>query len=81
MTAEAFLNMVIVVFCRDEIRGDAAIYQSFIRANIPQRLQLLSKYCYGFKHAVDLASESYRAFMCVMNKRNFVLHGNIDSIR
>jgi hypothetical protein len=42
---------------------------------------LLSKYCYGFKHAVDLASESYRAFMCVMNKRNFVLHGNIDSIR
>ena len=70
LMAEAFLNMLIVAFCKDEIRDDAATYQSFIRAKVPQRVQLLTEYCYGFEHTVDPTSEAYRAFMRVMNKRN-----------
>jgi hypothetical protein len=76
--AEAYINMIILIFCKDEIRKDTEQYQTFLRANVPSRLALLSKNCDGLARAVDKTTEAYAAFMRVVNKRNFALHGNVD---
>ncbi|UVO38017.1 hypothetical protein KUL72_06420 [Bradyrhizobium arachidis] len=77
---EAFINMVILVFCKDAIRLDNDLYQTFIRASIPERLRLLSEHCGGFERPIDTSTEAYATFMRVVNKRNFALHGNVDPV-
>ncbi|WP_205932319.1 hypothetical protein, partial [Rhizobium leguminosarum] len=79
--AEAFINMVVLMFCKDAIRDDSIQYQAFIRAKIPQRLELLTKNCHGFVRHIDMATNAYRDFMRVIDKRNFALHGNVDPLR
>jgi hypothetical protein len=79
--AEAFINMVILTFCKPEIRADKKQYDEFLRAKIPQRLELLSKNCWGFIRDIDKSTEEYGNFMRVFDKRNFVIHGNVDPIR
>jgi hypothetical protein len=46
--AEAFLNMLIVTFCKAAIRNDRQAYADFVRAKIPARIDLLSQNCDGF---------------------------------
>jgi len=79
--AEAFINMTILIFCRDAIRDDEVSYQAFIRAKIPERLALLSENCNGFARPIDTRTEAYANFMRVIDKRNFALHGNVDPVR
>ncbi|RWG90559.1 hypothetical protein [Mesorhizobium sp.] len=79
--AEAFINMIILMFTRDAVRNDAAAYQAFVRAKVPDRLAMLSQNCDGFARHIDKGTEAYARFMRVMDKRNFALHGNVDPIR
>jgi hypothetical protein len=79
--AEAFINMVILVFCKDEVRNDPVRYEAFIRATIPERLALFSENCDGFIGEIDQTSAEYGAFKRVMDKRNFAIHGNVDPVR
>jgi hypothetical protein len=78
--AEAYINMIILMFCRDKIRKDAEQYQMFLREKVPRRLALLSQYCYGFTRAIDTTTDAYANFMRVIDKRNFALHGNVDPV-
>lgn len=78
--AEAYINMIILMFCRDKIRKDAEQYQMFLREKVPRRLALLSQYCYGFTRAIDTKTDAYANFMRVIDKRNFALHGNVDPV-
>lgn len=79
--AEAFINMIILILCKDEIRDDEKEYQEFVRAKIPDRLQLLSKNCFGFTESVNFSTESYAKFMRMIDKRNYTLHGNVDPLK
>lgn len=79
--AEAFINMVILMFCKDEVRNDPAVYEAFIRSTIPERIAALSDNCYGFRSPIDQTSTIYRDFKRVMDKRNFAIHGNMDPVR
>lgn len=79
--AEAFINMIILIFSKDSIRNDQETYQAFIRTKIPQRLELLHKNCFGFAHGIDTRTKSYANFMRVIDKRNFALHGNVDPVK
>jgi hypothetical protein len=79
--AEAYLNMVIITFCNDAIRNDRTQYEMFVRAKIPERIDLLTQYCSGFVQKIDTKGTIYGDFMRVMNLRNFSLHGNVDPIR
>jgi hypothetical protein len=76
--AEAFINMTILMFCKNAVRDDETSYQAFIRAKIPERLTLLSQNCVGFAREIDRGTEAYANFMRVIDKRNFALHGNVD---
>lgn len=79
--AESFINMIILILCKDKIRNDGRKYQDFVRAKIPERLRLLSENCDGFARQVDASSESYANFMRVIDKRNYILHGNVDPLK
>jgi hypothetical protein len=79
--AEAFINMFILIFCRDEVRAKADRYDAFVRDKIPERLAALSSNCFGMHSGIDRRTEAYRAFLQVMNKRNFSTHGNVDPVR
>jgi hypothetical protein len=79
--AEAFINMIILVFCKDSIRDNHARYQAFVRAKIPERLRTLRENCFGFCRDIKRESELYANFMRVIDKRNFALHGNVDPMR
>jgi len=79
--AEAFINMLILTFCKDTIREDKASFDQFVRAKIPERLDLLYEHCDGFICPIDTKTEAYRDFMRVMNSRNFAIHGNVDPVR
>lgn len=79
--AEAYINMLILTFCRSQIRDDNALYENFLRTKFPERLYLLSENCDGFRKAVDKTVPGLADFMRIMNRRNFSLHGNVDPMR
>ncbi|PIB95216.1 hypothetical protein CSW60_21915 [Caulobacter sp. X] len=79
--AEAFINMVILVLCRPEVRTDKRRYDAFIREQIDLKIADLSYKCRGFATAVDMKSDVAKAFKRVMDKRNNSIHGNIDPVR
>lgn len=79
--AEAYINMLILVFCRNEVRDDPERYEQAIRAKIPDRIGSLHAICDGFERAVDKSTETYASFMRTIAKRNFSLHGNVDPMR
>lgn len=76
--AEAFINFIIFVLSRDEIKFDNRLYQDFIRKEIDVRVKLLHINCKGFEKAIDANHELYKDFHSLMNERNDLLHGNID---
>jgi hypothetical protein len=78
---EAYINMLILTFCKNSIRDDETAYNSFLKSNIPARLELLSINCDGFSKAADRTVHGYGDFMTIINRRNFALHGNVDPIR
>lgn len=79
--AEAYVNMLILTFCRSAICDNVTAYNSFLRTNIPERLELLNVNCDGFSKAVDKSVPGYGDFMSIINRRSFALHGNVDPIR
>ena len=79
--AEAFLNMMILTFCKPEVRNDLSRYEAFVREKIPQKLEQLPANCIGFTRVIDPSNDNYKNFLRVMNARNFNIHGNIDPVR
>ena len=75
--AEAFLNLLIFILCKPDIKQNERIYQDFIRSNIDIKAQLLHINCIGFKQAVDWASDPCSNYNTLVNDRNDLLHGNL----
>jgi hypothetical protein len=73
--------MMILTFCKPAIRSDKAKYEAFLREKIPQGLEQLSMNCVGFARPGDPNTDAYKAFLRVMNGRNFAIHGNVDPVR
>lgn len=78
--AEAFINMVIMTLCNDDIRRDAKRFNAFIRTHIHTKVFNLSSNCRGFVRSIDNNSPFYAEFKRVMDRRNHAVHGNIDPI-
>jgi hypothetical protein len=76
--AEAFINLVIFVLTRKDIKDDNRLYQDFLRKEIDIRVKLLHINCEGFERAIDTTDRQYKDFHSLMNERNDLLHGNID---
>ena len=76
--AETFINMVILILCKPEIRNNTRQLEAFVRGHIDTKLFDLSYKCVGFQRAIDPHSEVYKNFKRVMDKRNNAIHGNRD---
>ena len=79
--AEAFINMIILILCKQEIRRNKRQFDEFIRAQIDVKLFDLSYKCEGFAKSIDQTSEDFKAFKRIMDKRNNAIHGNCDPER
>lgn len=79
--AEAFINMTILMLCKPEIRENNRQFEVFIRSQIDAKIFDLPYKCTGFLSGIDPASPAFVNFKRVMDKRNHVIHGNIDPER
>ena len=76
--AEAFINMLILILCKQEVRRNERQFNAFIRANIDVKLFDLHLKCEGFARGIDVNSTVYKKFKQVMDKRNDIIHGNAN---
>ncbi|WP_042141319.1 hypothetical protein [Pseudomonas parafulva] len=76
--AETFLNLLIFVLAKKDIRDNESKYRAFVSDTITGRLNLLHTNCIGFDKPVDHAHEACRNFYQLMADRNDLLHGNFN---
>lgn len=81
--AESFINLLLYILMKPEIRKNERLRESAVRQPIDIRIISLSNNCFGFKHQIDFSNEVCRRFHTLMNERNDLLHGNvaIDKLR
>ncbi len=75
---EAAINLVMLLLARPEVKGDRRLYEDFTRRNIDVRVKSLHLCCIGFARPIDGSEEPFKDFLRLMNRRNDVLHGNVD---
>jgi hypothetical protein len=76
--AETFINMLILILCKQEVRRNERQFSAFIRANIDVKLFDLHLKCEGFTRGIDANSPAYKKVKQVMDKRNDIIHGNAN---
>ncbi|HDT1128044.1 hypothetical protein [Morganella morganii] len=76
--AESFVNLLLFVLCRSDIKSNDRLFNNTIRQQIDIRIQSLHVNCIGFNSAIDYSSEECRKFHTLMNERNDLLHGNVE---
>lgn len=74
--AESFINLIIFVLCRPDIKGNSRLYENFVRSNIDVKIQSLHINCIGFASEVDWSSSVCAQYNSIVNERNDLLHGN-----
>lgn len=75
--AESFINFLIFVLCRPDIKNNDRLFDAFVRSNIDVRVQSLHINCIGFTQPVDWKHEACQNYNSIVNGRNDLLHGNI----
>jgi hypothetical protein len=78
---ESFVNLVIFLFAKPDVKSNSRLYQDLIRKEIDVRLAALHLHCDGFRTPIDPTSGPVKDFLAVMNSRNDFLHGNVDPMR
>lgn len=76
--AEAFVNLVIFVQARKDIKDDPRLYDNLIRQPIDIRIKSLHINCLGFERPIDYTHSACKNFHTLVNERNDLLHGNIS---
>ncbi len=77
VAAEMFVNLIIFNLFRSEGQPKDA-KNEFKRAPIIERVEKLADKCDGFAVRPNKNSEEIRGFLALMNRRNDLLHGNIN---
>ncbi len=75
---EAFINLLILVLRKEEIKKDKRLYDDLLRRQIDIRVKSLHLYCNSFLKPVNSEDQRFKDFHTLMNQRNDFLHGNID---
>lgn len=76
--AETFVNLILYLLCKPEIKDNDRLFQATIRNQIDIRVQSFNINCIGFEKKVDFSNDVCKKFHSLMNDRNDLLHGNID---
>ncbi len=76
--AESFVNFILFILAKPEIKSNDRLYQTTLRQPIDIRVQSLHLNCNGFSSNVDYTTEECKKFHTLMNERNDLLHGNVN---
>jgi len=68
--AEAFVNLILYVLMRPEIRKDQRLFDNAFRQPIDVRIRSLSINCLGFKQQPDYASDQCGAYQTLYIESN-----------
>lgn len=79
--AESFVNLVIFLLAKPELKSDDRLYKSTLRQEIDVRIKTLHLVCQGFEKQIDAAADAFKAFHSLMNGRNDLLHANVDPLQ
>jgi len=81
--AEAFVNLLLYLLMKPELKNDERLRENAIRQPIDIRIRSLSHNCAGFGKAVDYGADACKRYHTLVNERNDLLHGNvaIDKLR
>jgi len=75
--AEAFVNLLLFVLMRPELKSDERLRDNAIRQPIDVRIKSLSMTCIGFESQVNYKHTAFKAYHTLVNERNDLLHGNV----
>lgn len=76
--AEAFINLILYLLMRTEIKTDTRLKENAFKQPIDVRVKSLSINCRGFKHPIDYSNPACGRYHSVVNERNDLLHGNVN---
>lgn len=75
--AESFVNLLLYILMRPELRADDRLRENILRQPIDVRIKSLALNCVGFETAPDYSTEVCRRYHSLVNERNDLLHGNV----
>jgi hypothetical protein len=75
--AEAYVNFLLFVLLRPEIKADDRLRENIIRQPIDVRIKSLHLNCIGFSKQVDYSAPQCKSYHTLVNERNDLLHGNV----
>lgn len=75
--AEAYVNLMLFILMRPDLKGDERLRENTLRQPIDIRIKSLHISCVGFAKPVDYASPQCKAYHSLVNERNDLLHGNV----
>lgn len=75
--AEAYVNFLLFVLMRPELKNDERLRENALRQPIDVRVKSLHMTCIGFAKPIDYASPECKAYHSLVNERNDLLHGNV----
>ena len=77
--AESFVNLLLFLMAKPEVRSDKRLYDGIKRQNIDVRIRGIHLNCIGFPSHVKYDEwDACKKFHSMMNRRNDLLHGNVD---
>jgi hypothetical protein len=76
--AEAFVNLLIFLYARKDIRQDQRLYDNVLRQPIDIRIKSLHINCVAFEKPIDYTHHACRRYHSLVNERNDLLHGNVS---
>jgi len=74
--AESFINMLLFILMRSDVRRDQRLFDSVFRQQIDVRVKSLHLHCNGFRSPVEYSELT--EFHSLMMNRNDLLHGNVS---
>lgn len=75
---ESFINLLIFILVKPQIRENERLYDHYLRSPIDVRLLQLNMQCIGFKGDLNKNDIRFKNFHTIMNSRNNTLHGNMN---
>jgi hypothetical protein len=75
--AEAFINMLLFILMRPDVKADPRLRDNVFRQPIDIRIKSLHINCLGFSKAVDYGHKACAGYHSLVNERNDLLHGNV----
>lgn len=83
IVAESFVNLLLYVLLRPDIKNDTRLRDNVLRQPIDVRIKSLAINCVGFHKKPDYSGPECKKYHALVNARNDLLHGNvvIDKLR